>query len=296
MRKSYILIALSFLLSSQLIAQSTAGYELEAKYKFVSDAKDSTGNYVDATTINANYTQGGIYSNGIYYGNNNVGSLIKTPSIAAFPMSDFIVKLDFNVELVNRHLLACGNSWRWIMLYTKPDSTLEFSVNKTDGYQAFNTTFKVSPGTWQTLGIAYDSTTKILKLYVDNNQVSVDTLSANFKHQNDFTFSNQDGGIGETYRGYWKNLEVFKPVSIGIPTIEDNSSFIVYPNPSLGSIKIKTNSKTNEIALIDVTGKLVKHLSVKNEDLISIDDIPKGVYFLTVSNNKTTRTEKIIVH
>ena len=230
-----LLLILTFLISASFtFAQSLSAHQLIANYPFINDANDATSNHSAATISNTTYAQGGIYSNGIYVGNNPTGSLIKTPQISDFEIANFIIKLDFKAEAVGHPILVCGDSWRWLSAYTNAsDSTLELRVSKIDGFdKLIYTSFKVLPAVWYSLGIAFDSTAKTLSVYIDNNQIAMETLNTTIQHQDDFDFGNENSGAGTTFKGYWRNLQLYKTSTTNfVQLVKAPLKAKVFPNP-----------------------------------------------------------------
>lgn len=75
----------------------------------------------------------------------------------------------------------------------------------------------------------------------------------------------------------------------------------MYPNPVENSLNINLESVPEmncRFVLYDITGKQIKEVENLSSKTISIDtsDLQKGVYFLTILNDKgmVQKTEKII--
>lgn len=78
-------------------------------------------------------------------------------------------------------------------------------------------------------------------------------------------------------------------------TFEVNT-FAMYPNPSNGIVNISATETVN-IDIIDVTGKTVHQAkSLENNSIIDLSSLPKGVYLVKVSGEKTNTTEKLILN
>lgn len=78
-------------------------------------------------------------------------------------------------------------------------------------------------------------------------------------------------------------------------TFETNT-FAMYPNPSNGIVTISATEIVN-IDIIDVTGKTVHQAkSLENNSIIDLSSLPKGVYLVKVSGEKTNTTEKLILN
>lgn len=88
-------------------------------------------------------------------------------------------------------------------------------------------------------------------------------------------------------------------LNVGIDEKEiKHNRLVVYPNPSSNKllIKLKDNIDTAfELKLIDVRGTVLKQLSItNNRAIIDISDLPIGLYFIEVFNEKFSYREKII--
>lgn len=70
----------------------------------------------------------------------------------------------------------------------------------------------------------------------------------------------------------------------------------VFPNPSTGSFTIETeNSMLKEIQLTDLLGKKILFLDKIEKTKISIDNINRGTYILTITDKENNSTNKKIV-
>ncbi len=72
----------------------------------------------------------------------------------------------------------------------------------------------------------------------------------------------------------------------------------IYPNPTTGifNIELPTNSENTEIAVIDITGKIIYETTTKGTNTsIDLSNNPQGVYILKLQFNEQTINQKIIV-
>jgi hypothetical protein len=73
---------------------------------------------------------------------------------------------------------------------------------------------------------------------------------------------------------------------------EDNS--VIYPNPFTTKLNVITE-KNSDIKIADISGKEVYSNKVNSESvLIDLSNLNAGVYFITITNQKTSNTKKII--
>jgi hypothetical protein len=90
--------------------------------------------------------------------------------------------------------------------------------------------------------------------------------------------------------------------SVNIDQLPENiSSFNVFPNPTDGILKIELQSQTQtstRLSLVTLTGQLVAEKSISFDgtylDWLDISDLPSGMYFLSIDDDKHTGTKKII--
>lgn len=70
----------------------------------------------------------------------------------------------------------------------------------------------------------------------------------------------------------------------------------IYPNPSEGLIKItNANNTENEIAVYDITGKVITTKIVSNDTTIDLSSNGTGVYIVKVSNNSGSHVERVVI-
>ena len=80
-----------------------------------------------------------------------------------------------------------------------------------------------------------------------------------------------------------------------------NSSIILYPNPSLGAVRLETRSQQyidTEFGFYDVSGRLVRTVKVgaSQGDNFSVNiELPAGVYFVRCRDNNHNFSAKIVV-
>lgn len=87
-----------------------------------------------------------------------------------------------------------------------------------------------------------------------------------------------------------------------IRTIKGTSSvsdFTVYPNPSNGNTKVTVAdiSEPTDVQLIDNSGRLLKNISMNNNNTVDINNLQKGMYMIRIVNKNSgeTLTKKITV-
>lgn len=105
--------------------------------------------------------------------------------------------------------------------------------------------------------------------------------------------SYQKNGTTITNGLYWQPT-----AATGLSTITNNLSAEVFPNPFENTLQIKLeNTLENiEINIFNSQGKLIKSISTtaKNELAISTEELPKGLYAITIKTGDKLLNKKII--
>ncbi len=99
------------------------------------------------------------------------------------------------------------------------------------------------------------------------------------------------------YLLFVSNNQLYSIISSGNSSVKENSEtnkFLVYPNPSNGKIFIdgKASNKAR-IKIYNVLGEEV--LSLDYTDSISLEFLPKGIYWLNIIDDKQKLTSKIVL-
>lgn len=86
--------------------------------------------------------------------------------------------------------------------------------------------------------------------------------------------------------------------TLGVSNFDLNSkNIILYPNPTTDFVQINNNSETQLIAatVIDLNGKIIKIVDLKNKSKISLEDVTSGNYFIQIANeNESKVTLKVL--
>ena len=79
---------------------------------------------------------------------------------------------------------------------------------------------------------------------------------------------------------------------------EDNviSGLSIYPNPSNGIVNIDLDENGEfTVEITDIVGKVVSKNNINSNTTLNLNRLDKGVYFVTVSNDQTMKTTKVII-
>ncbi len=101
---------------------------------------------------------------------------------------------------------------------------------------------------------------------------------------------------GKNAKGEWGEITQveFKTTLEGTVEMFENN-FKIYPNPATSYINIKSEkSGKGEVCIYDMTGRLVKNISVSdlNNATINVGDIEKGIYLINIDG----RMEKVVIN
>ena len=86
---------------------------------------------------------------------------------------------------------------------------------------------------------------------------------------------------------------------LGNSSFELENSISIYPNPTNnGSISINTNSTIDGIKIFSINGQLINDIKnpTKINETYTLDNLPKGFYFLKLTSNNNSITKKISVN
>lgn len=123
----------------------------------------------------------------------------------------------------------------------------------------------------------------LLKIKSKNNLVVGDTVSKQANIFFDYNYPVETNIASTTFQ------------SLGIASNNFDNTISVYPNPVTDVINIKSSSNITSIHIYDVQGRLLQNIS--NNDTAAVLDISahmSGIYFVRVTSEKGTKTEKII--
>jgi len=311
--KKLIFAILIFLVFNNLnIAQ-----QLIAHYPLSANANDSTGNYAAMTLINTPFQDGGIYCNGIYSGSGNPDYChATTPQLTNLDLSAFYISADFKVieALTSLHpVFACGFSYRWLVFYLAPDSTVLLKYNN-NNYQS--STLRYNINQWHRAAISYRDS--VADLYLDDSlAVSINVLLI---HGNDKDIGITDFGSGNTFKGIFKDLKIYNlDTSVTDLGLHPNNIPIVadlyqnYPNPfnPVTTIQYSVPQRSNvTLKVYDVLGKEVASLvnEEKERGVYSVNfsaiggsasggnasQLASGIYFYRLQAGSFVETKKMI--
>ena len=266
-----------------------------ARYPLTVNGADTTGQNDDMELLNATFENGGIYSNGIYYGNDTTGSVLVTPPFTNFNYSDFSVYLSFYMNEYpgsRMPVLIGGRLWRWIGIYADT-STLWFMANDGSLYETTNQTIPLNQ--WNTIRISYNGAMGKCYLYMNSEKIGEYDIEA-FNTGDDPRFINSHEGQGLTFKGYWQDLIFYNSSDpTGINKINVLSDIQITTRGNLLTIQIPIQTTGVLMKVIDLQGRFIKDYQLTpGTNSITIDE-PKSGYLLVFSNHSGNRVVKKII-
>ena len=147
----------------------------------------------------------------------------------------------------------------------------------------------------------YDIEGKIQQRYTVFNP---NILAVNYR--SDYIYDNQN--CLKTYRNYlkppsgqqdWRLNAIeryYYPNSTPINEIKADAPFVLYPNPSQGSLQIDLSSQAKQVSIFDSSGKLIRNITPEqSEYFLKIDALVAGFYVVMVETEQGRFVEKLVV-
>lgn len=87
--------------------------------------------------------------------------------------------------------------------------------------------------------------------------------------------------------------------SLNAESFDALATLSIYPNPSNGQpINIVTNQILDEIELVNINGQIMQKIfrPIPSNNIYTVENLPKGFYFVRIKSNTHVETRKIIVN
>ena len=104
--------------------------------------------------------------------------------------------------------------------------------------------------------------------------------------------------VAKNSTGEWNEQGTYVVTLGGEEGVEEMSADInVHPNPASSVIFVESALNASaQVSIIDLTGRCVKEVEISNAvSAINIEDIERGVYFISVEQNGNRKVEKLVV-
>ena len=85
-------------------------------------------------------------------------------------------------------------------------------------------------------------------------------------------------------------------VMVNVTAVDEESAFTtIYPNPANDKLHVECTSNISELKVYNMVGAMVYSLSnCDNNVVISLADMPNGIYFITLTTNGSTETRRFV--
>ena len=201
-------------------ATSLENLKLIADYNFNGTFNDSINDNAVLQTLNTEFVDNAIYSNGVYtstFDTDNLkgGSYIITPNLENLSYNNFTINLKFK-PLSSGNIMVGGTSYRWFSIISGSDNTLEFTFNNQRESHILSDA-KLIMNEWNTLIVSVDIGKSKVITYLNNSRLNDITLPSTFSYSvigtyaesrdKQFTFSNFSNGM--TFKGYVDYLKIY---------------------------------------------------------------------------------------
>ena len=107
-----------------------------------------------------------------------------------------------------------------------------------------------------------------------------------------FVQGDDNDAFDNCYSGFTYDLnDLFPGAGVGVPEMESNTQFTVYPNPAVGQINVTLN-KNAEVTIHNIMGQTVMTMEGRiGVNTFDISSLNSGIYFLSAGND----TQKFVV-
>jgi len=145
--------------------------------------------------------------------------------------------------------------------------------------------------TGTTLATGADQTTEFIPSQASDWRTDTVDLSAYYGQKVRIKF--------QSVNGYGNNIYIDDIDINYITNVNsiDDGNIVMYPNPAKNIITIYNDRYViNNIEIIDITGKILKQLTVENNQIsVNVNDLEKGVYFVNINTEKTKIVKELII-
>ncbi len=271
--------------------------ELLSYYPMTSGLGDSLQTHPDLTVINVPLVENkGLFGAGLYDQDtfNQIQTILHEMDVHNFYIS-MDVKLDSIIDNPagdKRTLFVAGQSSRWVspVIY-QASQTFGLNYNFWNEVKGQHVKFKYDR--WYEIAVSYDTTSRILKMYVDRQEILRDTVILDTNNDRSFVLWCNCGP--RPMRGYWRNLRVYAPAEeMTTPTEElpDRFDIVLYPNPVKDHLSIKSipevlKNINNKIEIFSSTGIMMREIPISNhfgDIYIDTSTWSPGMYFIRIGN------------
>lgn len=157
--------------------------------------------------------------------------------------------------------------------------------------------------TWVTVSVAYNKTNGSFYFTTPQGTYNVTTVTAPAALIPNLTATEADFYVVNASTNTVTNTAVFDNINFSFSTtatlgtaesldIVNNQSVSLYPNPTSDILNLKTDSKINNVSVVDMTGRRVNVKLDVNK--VNVSGLPAGTYLINIETKEGISTEKFI--
>lgn len=157
-----------------------------------------------------------------------------------------------------------------------------FILVSTDCGQTWNVRKTISSPTLNTAGGIVS--TPFIPTQSQWKTETVTTITSGFWSSNFQVMFRFESGGGNNI--FIDNINILNPNHVGINEIA--SSFSIYPNPANEKLTVESSLFDSfEASIYDVTGRLITHFSLMNNEIVDISNLTNGIYMISFTKDGT---------
>lgn len=270
--------------------------ELLSYYPMTSGLQDSLQTHSDLTVVNVPLVENeGLFGAGLY--DQDTFNQIRT-TLWDMDVHDFYISMEVKLDSITddptgdkRTLFVAGQGWRWVspVIY---QSSKTFGLNYNNWNEVAGQDIKFEYDQWYEIAVSYDTTSRILKMYVDRQEILRDTVILDTNNDRSFVLWCNCGP--RPMRGYWRHLKVYAPAEMTTPTEEISGKIdvVLYPNPVQDQLRIESIPEVpkniyNKIEIFSSTGRVIEEIPISHQFTdteIDTSTWTSGIYFIRLGN------------
>ncbi len=262
-------------------------------YTLINTNEDALGLQDTIMLLNTPFSgDQGVYCNGLYPGEHADGCLIQTPLFSALYDSIWAVQLEFNITQLDGQvhpILVCGGSYRYLGFMIGFGNTFELLFN--NGITTVLDNVTPEENHWYTLTLIHHRDPSLSEFYLDGALIASDPTEL-IRVPNDGNILNTHPGIGITFLGYWRNLQVFgSEVISGIKaTMATHQQKMIFPNPASQILQLDFGKiPVDQWEITDSNGMPVRYGNPSASlNQINISDLLPGIYVVILKDREGT--------
>jgi hypothetical protein len=240
-----------------------------------------------------------------YYPNGNVHTEVSASCTEYWPWqwSDSTVYLYDDNNNMTRWTRYEWNDDSMRFIHASWNGRLSFTYDENNNRtSAVRETYKYYNQTWE-----YDGwNPKLVWTYDDNDNATLIESFAWNSDLNDWE-RNISGHVEIFYNNMRSGYEMFglggsifnihyicKEESVAVKETK-NPTVLIYPNPAQDRVFISGITEKSQLAIYDISGKLVLKQTISSEQTINVNNLKSGIYLINIRNNTQNITKKLLI-